>query len=193
VRFIDVSGAPGTGKSALCDELWPPRCIEYDGLGYPGEWSRFLRCVDGLLAKIRKHPSYRAAESMTTRSFRKMATVSRIQSDKIYIQTGFAQRGLGIGWRLDNPADIAEYFELMPVSLGVVFVTRAVKENPRRNVARGKDRSHMVPLMVEPQRIAIDVLKSRGVSVVELSTMKPIQETKAELAEFVSYISRHEA
>src|SRR5690606_23552867 len=99
----------------------------------------------------------------------------------------------GIGWRLDNPADIAEYFELMPVSLGVVFLTGDVKEIQRRNVARGKDRSHMVPLMVEPQRIAIDVLKSRGVSVVELSTMKPIQETKAELAEFVSYISRHEA
>lgn len=126
---------------------------------------------------------------MTTRSFRKMATVSRIDSDDIYIQTGFAQRGLGIGWRLDDPSDIAEYFKLMPVSLGVAFLTGEVEEIQRRNVARGKDRSHMVPLMVEPQRIAIEALRKRGVSVAEISTMKSLEQSKDDLAEFVKSVS----
>lgn len=126
---------------------------------------------------------------MTTRSFRKMASVHRTQSEQVYTQTGFAQRGLGIGWRLDNPEDIRPYFELMPVSLGVAFLTGDVAEIQRRNVARGKDRSHMVPLMVEPQRIAIEVLRSRGIPVVVLNTMGPIEGTKAELSRFIESVS----
>jgi gluconate kinase len=118
-----------------------------------------------------------------------MATVHRTQSGRVYTQTGFAQRGLGIGWRLENSEDIRPYFELMPVSLGVVFLTGEVAEIQRRNVARGKDRSHMVPLMVEPQCIAIETLRKRGVFVCEIDVMKPIEQSKAELAEFVRTVS----
>lgn len=173
MQSVDIFGPPGVGKSTLVDDLWPPRCIEYDGGGYPVHWKDFLNCVERLKEAVRDHPSYGACTSMINRSFRKMATVERIDSGKIYIQTGLAQRGLGLGWRLKDQERIAEYFELMPVSLGVVMLWADVATLQRRNVDRGKDRSHMVPLMVRPMRIAKEVLEARGVRFMALDTFTP--------------------
>jgi hypothetical protein len=188
VRWLDVAGPPGVGKSTLCDERWPPRAIEYDGEGYPEDWREFLDCTDWLLGLISRHESIAACKSMIRRSFRKMATVSRIDSNAVYVQTGLAQRGLGIGWRLVDTGQgiepLAEYYRSMPVSLGVVILTADVTEIQRRNVARGKDRAFMVPPMAPPLRLAVDVLAARGVPVVEIDTGNDIDDCRARLAGF---------
>lgn len=178
MRWLDVAGAPGSGKSTLCDDLWPPRCIEWDGRPHPEEWRPFLDCVDRLLKRIAGHPSHGACVSMIERSFRKMATVARMDDPRVYVQTGFAQRGLGIGWRLRDPEEIADYYETMPVSLGVVFLHADVSEVQRRNVERGKDRSFMVPLMETPRRIAVDVLRRRGVPVTDIDTSQSVESCR---------------
>lgn len=137
-------------------------------------WKDFLNCVERLKKAVRDHRSYRTCESMINRSFRKMATVERMKSEQVYIQTGFAQRGLGLGWRLRDQERIAEYFELMPVSRGVIMLTADVATIQRRNVDRGKNRSHMVPHMVRPMQIAAETLKARSVPFLELDTREPV-------------------
>lgn len=184
MRWLDVAGPPGVGKSTLCDAMWPPHAIEWRGEGLRPEWMPFLDCVARLLRRIESHPSYRACESMMQRSIHKMAAVSHRTDDGIYIQTAFAQRGLGIGWRLDDCAAIAEYFELMPVSVGVVLLYADVATIKRRNVSRGKDRSHMVEGMERPRELGAQVLKRRGVSVLELDTRNPISENLRRITAF---------
>lgn len=171
MQWLDVFGPPGVGKSTLVDDLWPPRCIDVkQSPGYPREWAPFLEEVQALLVMVRRHPSYAACASMINRSFAKMATVHGMKDDRVYIQTGFAQRGLGIGWRLPDPEMIAPYFEKMPVSRGVIMLRTDALTIMRRNVERGKDRSHMVPLMMRPMQIAAETLKARGVRFMELDT-----------------------
>jgi hypothetical protein len=179
-------GAPGVGKSTLVDELWPPRCIAPRGAEPPAEWAGFLACADRLLGSVSWHPSFPACASMIKRSFAKMSAVHAAKSGKVYIQTGFAQRGLGLGWRMADKGPLAEYYERMPVSLGVVLLTADVETVRRRNVERGKDRSFMVPLMEEPIRIARETLASRGVSLLELDTRNPVHENAKRILDFAS-------
>jgi hypothetical protein len=184
VRWIDVFGPPGVGKSTLCDADWPPNAIKWDGDGLPEEWAEFLSLTEALLEKVSRHSSYAACASMTTRSFRKMATVSRMVDERVYVQTGFAQRGLGFGWRLKNPDDVTEYFEAMPVSLGAVVLMADTATIQRRNVDRGKDRSFMVPLIQQPLEIGRCILKNRT-PLLELDMTQPVDDNRARIGDFV--------
>ncbi len=183
MRWVDVAGAPGVGKSTLMDGLWPPRCIVWDEKPYPKEWGRFIAVTNRLLGKIRSHPSISACKSMIERSFRKIATVSRMQDDRIYIQTGLVQRGLGIGWRLKDQEEVAAYFEVMPVSIGVAILSAPVETVQKRNVDRNKDRSYMVPLMERPRQIAVEVLRDR-IPLIELDTTRPVNDNIKDLLAF---------
>jgi len=183
MRWVDVAGAPGVGKSTLMDGLWPPRCIKFDDKPYPKEWKEFLSVTERLLARISNHPSIGACISMTMRSFKKIATISRMKDDRIYIQTGLVQRGLGIGWRLKDQEEITAYFEVMPLSVGVAILSAPVEMVQRRNVKRGKDRSHMVPLMERPRQIAVEILRDR-IPLIELDTRKPANDNIAKLLTF---------
>ncbi len=113
-----------------------------------------------------------------------MNAVHRLQDDRTYMQTGFAQRGLGLGWRLGDPERVAAYYEVMPVSLGVVILTAPVDIVQRRNVERGKDRSHMVPPMQRPLEIAAEVLQGRGVPMLLVDTSAPVELCRRALEAF---------
>lgn len=182
--WLDVTGPPGVGKSTLCDADWPPNAIKWDGLPLPEGWQEFIACAERLQEEVADHPSAGACRSMMQRSFRKMATVSRLKGAGVYIQTGLAQRGLGLGWRLRDPELVAEYYRLMPVSVGVAVLVADVETIQRRNVERGKDRSFMVPLMVRPREILVEVLKERGVPLLELDMTLPPDENRKALREF---------
>ncbi|MFP4539246.1 MAG: hypothetical protein ACLFPA_13210 [Dichotomicrobium sp.] len=166
------------------DDLWPPRAIVNDGLPYPAEWKDFLGVAWRLLDEVAGHPSHGACKSMMARSFRKIATVHRMTGTRTYIQTGLAQRGLGLGWRHRDPEAVRPYYEAMPVSLGVAILKAPVDVLERRNVERGKDRSYMLADMVRPLEIAEEVLKARGVPVKVIDTTRTRQKCRARLVEF---------
>ena len=199
MRWLDVCGPPGSGKSALCDPIWHPHAISWtgDGLGVPAEWDEFLAVCDALLKELEDHPTFHLLTGMTKRSLRKMATVYRMPDDgPIYIQTGMAQRGLGFGWRLEERGRsemLRKFYQLMPVSLGVALVNCPVEVCQERNRLREQNpatahenRSHMVPLMQRPIQIMLEELYARDISVAQIDATKPIEEARRDLLRFAA-------
>lgn len=211
MNWLDVCGPPGSGKSTLCDPIWGPHDIEFDGRNPPEAWHDFLNETSRLLTllgKLQGHDNrdFIAAVRMTRRTMRKMATVARNvrNCDYVgsgeegllpYIQTGFAQRGLGYGRRLvDVKADVNEirhFFRLMPVSIGVAIASADVATIVARNQKRATvaETAHENrEAMVEPMQPAIavmrEVLAERGVPVIDIDTTKPIDDARAELVAF---------
>lgn len=211
MNFLDIAAPPGTGKSTLCDHFFSHRWPDWDGLPPPDEWKDFLAEVNRLVALVKDHkncfgqPTLQAVIRMNERSLKKMATVTRINDTKPYIQTGFVQRGLGFGWRLvDMGKDLREtkaYYELMPVSIGVAFLKASLTTIFERNEAREKvpataheNRNFQVPLMVPAIEYAKEVLAERGVPMIEIDVehQSPDQSRKQLLA-FANETARHAA
>lgn len=216
MKWVDVAGAPGVGKSTLCDPLWGPHDIPIQDVPPPGEWHDFCNEVTRLLGLVKAHPSFVAAVRMNRRSIRKMAAVSNCHdfhgpwpggadvecqslnsTAKPYIQTGFVQRGLGFGWRLaelDKPvSELEHFFRLMPVSIGVAFLDADVETVMERNKQREhvretahENRSHMVHGIYDTMRYAREWLNARGVPTVTIRTDQPIEDARRELLDFAS-------
>jgi hypothetical protein len=208
VNWLDIAGPPGAGKSTLCNPICHEHSITWDGKLPPAYWRPFLDEMTALFGLIRGHWSFTPAVRMNNRSVRKMATVERMlpteapnvfghdSPAEAYIQTGLVQRGLGFGWRLNQAgADvnlIRPFFWRMPVSIGVVFLeaddeTVMARNRARKQVAATahEDRSFMVPLMREPIRIAKEVLRERGIPVLELDVQRQSQDdARAKLLSF---------
>lgn len=202
MQWLDIAGPPGAGKSTLCNPICHEHSITWDGKLPPAYWRPFLDEMTALFGLIRGHWSFVPAVRMNNRSARKMATVERMaervdcEPSTTYIQTGLVQRGLGFGWRLNQmDADvnlIRPFFWRMPVSIGVVFLeaddeTVIARNKARKEVAATahEDRSFMVPLMREPIRIAKEVLRERGIPVLELDVQhQPIETARERLLAF---------
>lgn len=160
MRWLDVAGAPASGKSHMCDAEWP-RKLPWDGLPPPEGWAGFVECAQRLSAKDAQ------CSEIVQRYIRKASTLYRSAAAGTYRNTVLAQAGLEIGWRGHGAAD---YFSLMPVSAGVVFLWAEKETLKRRNVARGRDRSHMVDGMERTRILAGEILVSRGVQVTHINT-----------------------
>lgn len=202
MNWVDVAGPPGSGKSTLCDPIWGPHDLPIEDRPPPPEWERFVRETTRLFYLIASHPTFEAAVRMNNRSFRKMATVYRSRAEGPYIQTGFVQRGLGFGWRLQDLAnqghhvgvhELRRWFELMPVSIGVAFTKCPERVIVERNKEREKvketaheNRAHMVPLMQPAIALAKEVLNGRGVRIVEINTGGDTDRGRKKLRDFAA-------
>lgn len=180
MRWIDCAGAPGVGKSAILDEGWPRR-VAWDGRDYPGEWSEFIERTAGL---VRRAKGAEECGGIVEATFRKIATVDRAGSSGVYVQTGLAQIGLELGWRLSDPEEVAAYYEVMPISLGVAFLFADVETVQARNRTRSRDFSNRVPAMEIAREVGERVLASRRVRLLKLDTRLPVEENRAILHEF---------
>lgn len=198
MRFLDVAGPPGCGKSTLCYPIWGDKSVGWDGLNPPADWKEFLDETTKLMRFVWDHPSIDAVIRMNDRSAKKMATVSRMRRDDVFIQTGLVQRILGFGWRLvDLKRDvnlIRPALRLMPVSVGVVFLEASLETILQRNKAREsnpatahENRSYQVPLMLPAIRVAKEALRERGVPVLELDVEhQSIDDARAQLLAFAN-------
>jgi hypothetical protein len=195
MRWLDVCGPPGSGKSTICDSFWGPHALEIEDRLPPQSWQPFLDEIDRLFTLIAPHSTFPAAVRMVNRSVRKVATVARSTAAGPYIQTCLAQRGLGFGWRMNDlglpMAELERFFELMPVSVGVAVTRCPQDEVERRNHARKlvketahEDRAHMVALMQPAIEKAVEVLNARGVPILEVSTEQRIEDSRKEVGGF---------
>jgi hypothetical protein len=87
--------------------------------------------------------------------------------------------------------ELEPFFELMPVSIGVVVTRCAQDEVERRNHARKlvketahEDRAHMVALMQPAIEKAVEVLNARGVPILEVSTEQRVEDSREEVRNF---------
>lgn len=204
MRWLDVAGPPGCGKSTLCYPIWGDKSVGWDGRLPPASWQPFIDEMTDLMALVRDHPSFTAVLRMNDRSLKKMATVSRMQRPDVFIQTGLVQRVLGFGWRLvDLKRDvnlIRRAMKLMPVSVGVAFLTADMDTILQRNRDREKNpatahenRSYQVPLMLPAIEVAREVLLGRGCPVLDIDTARPVEDTRRELLDFAGRESGHAA
>ena len=196
MKWLDVAGPPGCGKSTLCYPVWGDKSVIWDGLPPPAQWGPFLDEIASLFGLVQDHPSFQAVLRMNDRSAKKMATVARMQRADVFVQTGFCQRILGFGWRLH---DLGRDINLirpalwrMPASVGVAFLDAPLEVITERNLAREKvaataheNRSHQVPHMLACIPLVKEVMHARGVSVVEIDVAgQSIDEARAQLLAF---------
>lgn len=200
MRWVDIAGIPGSGKSSISYPLWQDKSVSWDGLPPPAYWRQYLDELTNLFMLIRSHPTFEAAIRMNIRTAGKMAAVERIQSDRPFVQTGHLQRILGFGWRLhDMGADvhlISRALWLMPASICVVFLEADDETLIARNQARRlvpatahEDRSHQIKPMRAAIAVAKKVLHERGLPILELDVQR--QSADAARAELVAYAAAH--
>lgn len=200
MKWIDVFGPPGVGKSTLCYPIWGDKEVTWDGKLPPASWESFCDVTTQMMRLVLDHPTIVAVLRMNNRSFRKMSCVSRMPADSTrpaFIQTGLIQRGLGFGWRLNQMGRdvnlIRPWFELMPVSIGAAYLKASVETVEQRNrmrlenpATRHENRDFQARLMQEPIRIALEVLRGRGVPIIEIDTERPVDEGRRQLLDFAS-------
>lgn len=164
MRWLDVAGSPASGKSTRYDGRSPRKIPE--SCNPPVEWDDFIDVAYHLLKRVDQEE----CAVIFARYLGKIAAINNRRDEGVYTNTGLAQAGLEIGWRLPDAEDVAPYFEQMPVSEGVVFLWADEATLIRRNRERKRDRSHMVPGMERARRVAEAVLRGRGVDVCSIDT-----------------------
>ena len=209
MRWADLAGCPGIGKSTLSYAVWKDKEVTWDGLPPPAYWKPFLDEIKTLMGLVEDHPSFQAVLRMNDRSIKKMATVERMSplagKFPVFVQTGLVQRILGFGWRLQ---DLGRDINLirpalwrMPVSVGVAFLKASPETIKARNRKRRlnpktahEDRSFQVDLMLPSIAIAKEVMLERGVPTISIDVEgQSIDAARAQLLAFADPRAGHPA
>lgn len=185
MKTVEVMGAPGVGKSTLCNATWPPS-VDWDGQPPPVLWRGFLEVAAKGAELIRPGAGAEDWGRMFEKAARKMGTLARRTGGEIYAGVGLAQRGLDLAWRLPAGKTVAPYFLAMPVDAGVVVlradVDTIIARNRERGLARpSRELSRLAPLLAEPLELAVGILKDRGVRLLELDTRDTVSANVARL------------
>jgi hypothetical protein len=181
--ICEIFGAPGVGKSALCNDLWPPS-VEWDGLPPPDDWAPFIDYAHSIVM----HTGEDHWRRMFDKAVRKMATLQR--SGAAYAGVGLVMRGLDLCWRQPRLGLVAGYFRLMPLPAGAISLYADLATIEARNRERAKaqpsrELSKLAHLNEAPRRLVMSLLKDRGVPLLELDTRQPITDNVARIRSFV--------
>ena len=187
--IYEVFGAPGVGKSALCNETWSPS-VPWDRRPHPREWATFLQCAARLERGIRDARSTRDWRRMFDKAARKLATLSRMPGGGVYAGAILVMRGLDLYRRIPNGADVADYFHAMPMPAGAISLYADAETIRARNLERAirkpnRQLSGIAPYFEAPRLMAVEILKRRGVPVLELDTRDPIASNIGRIHAFV--------
>lgn len=188
MRWLDVMGPTGVGKTAICNQLSVPEDIEWDGKPPPIEWAEFLQISDQLHYEI-IGPGLDGCLRRTENAVNRIATVFRKPEDDCYINIGLAHRGLSLGWRLPKLEMVADFFRLMPISVGIASLSCDRDTLRKRNLMRGKtipnkQRWELAYRMESVREFAVSILRDRGVRVIEIDTTKSIESNVQRLLTF---------
>lgn len=179
MRWLDYFGLPGVGKSTIVDPLPKPPTGHI--VAPPLEWADFLDCVYQLLPLTDWHPTGHVARQAIKTAIRVTAAVHAHDDPGTVVHRCFAHRGLSIAYRLRDVGDVREFYRLMPLSVGVVWFRADMETVRLRNAARGDDKFYMAAKMQEGIEIALEEFGRRGVTVHELDTTRPVDETRKDL------------
>lgn len=183
---MDLFGLPGVGKSTICDPLPKPPIDKHRTVARPKEWDAFIDCVRSLLPLTEWHPSASVARRAIKTAIQVTAAVNAHEDDGVVVHRCFAHRGLSIACRMRDPEPIREFYQLMPVSVGVAHFTAPFETVLARFAARPAElnRNLRPEDMVTSIGIALEELTRRGVPLVTINTMKPVEESRATLLAF---------
>jgi len=192
MRYIEICGSPGSGKSTLIDYKYPPDAIKYDNSAAPLEWKQFLDYCQECIKLMEHHKTFSVGKSLVNRSIKKMITVNNKKSDKIYLQTGFFQRSLGIYYRVDSSIRknvIVRYLELCPTPLGIITLNLDRDTIKERNRTRNKQNRHfMIDLTEDCMILVRDVIAERCIKHLDLDSSLPISTARELIEDFVKSV-----
>jgi hypothetical protein len=188
MKWVDVMGPTGVGKSTLCTPGCNPDDFPQDKIELPEDWQRLERCARRLCDRAAEN-GYSGAWRMTQNAIWRMAGIERRQTPAVYMNVGLAHRGLSIAWRLPDPKEIEEFFALMPVSLGVASLYCDAETLRARNIERGKtiknkQRSDLAIRMESGRPACVAAMKARGIPLIEIDTREPAESNVRRLRTF---------
>lgn len=188
MRVVEVFGAPGVGKSTLCNATWSPS-VPSDGKAHPADWQPFLDCAERLARAIGHQRRGEHWRQMFEKALRKVATLQRMPGG-VYAGVGLVMRGIDLGWRVPEGTDLAEFFRLVPAPAAAISLYADVETIRQRNRERGRtmpsrELSAVAATYEAPRRLAVAILRARGVPVLELDTRNPADDNRSRIAAFV--------
>lgn len=192
MKWVDVMGVSGVGKTTLCTPWCNPNEYSQEPFPIPKGWQEFVDCCRRLCERVKREGPGGGRSGTWRRTQNAIWRQARIASRAdggVYMNVGIAHRGLSIAWRLPDIEEIAEFYRLMPVSIGVASLYAADDTVVARNIQRGKtitnkQRAELALKMEAGRPACVAAMKARGIPLIEIDTTEPVDDNVARLRAF---------